>query len=175
MLSVVLEYFSRLQAKFSINYRHAHTLSVLFINMVEWGKMSMVGQSRSLGILFCMPKIKEPMMKRSTFLFFHWNRKSKIGDPFIISSLPFTPETKMSSDSLYPHHTQFAPPYPYCIFYLSESKFYFVVLNHFCDSWLKIDGLFYFAKSGNTKVTSSENRIILTRPSLVLLTYSQDN
>ena len=63
---------------------------------LEWGKMSMVGQSRSLGILFCMPKIKESMMKRSTFLLFHWNRKSKIR-PVIISSLAFTPET---SDSL---------------------------------------------------------------------------
>ena len=62
----------------------------------------MVGQSRPLGILFCMPKTKEPKTKRSTFSFFHWNGKSKIGDPVIISSLPFTPETKMSSDSLYP-------------------------------------------------------------------------
>ena len=49
-----------------------------------------------------------------------------------------------------------------------EYKFYVVVLNHFCDSWLKIDGLFYFVKSVNTKVTSSESIIILTRPSLVL-------
>ena len=64
--------------------------------------MSVVGQSRSLGILFCMPKIKEPIMKRSTFSFFRWNRKSKIGDPAITSSLPFTPETKISLDSLYP-------------------------------------------------------------------------
>ena len=64
--------------------------------------MSMVGRSRSLGILFCMPKIKEPMIKRSTFSFFLWNRKSKIGDPVIIRFLPFTPETKMSSDLLYP-------------------------------------------------------------------------
>ena len=80
-----------------------HTFySVSFVNTVGWGKMSMVRQSRSLGILFCMPKIKEPMMKRSTFLFFHWNRKSKIGDSANISSLPLTPETKMSSDSLYP-------------------------------------------------------------------------
>ena len=66
---------------------------------VRWGKMSMVGQSRSLGILFCMPKIKELIVKRSTFLLFYWNTKSKIDDPVIISSLPFTPETKMSSDS----------------------------------------------------------------------------
>ena len=34
-----------------------------------------------LGILFCMPKIEEPMVKISTFLFFHWNRKSKIDHP----------------------------------------------------------------------------------------------
>ena len=61
-----------------------------------------MGQSRSLGILFCMPKIKEPMMKRSIFSFFHWNRKRKVHDPVIISSLFFTPETKMSADSLYP-------------------------------------------------------------------------
>ena len=85
----------------SITSIHTRFL-ILFINMVGLGKMSMVGQSRSLGILFCMPKIKEPMMKRSTFSFFHWNRKSKIGDSAIISSLPFTPETKMPLDSLYP-------------------------------------------------------------------------
>ena len=134
---MVLECFSRLQVK--IFYQlHActHTFcSVLFINMVEWGKMSMVRQSRSLGILFCMPKIKESLMKRSTFSFFYWNRKSKIGDPVIISSLPFTPETKTSSDSLYPPSYSICPTLPYCIFYSSESKFYFV-LSHFCDSWL---------------------------------------
>ena len=75
-------------------------------------------------------------------------------------------------------HCLFCLVYQYCIFwwsyYLLESKFYFVVLNHFCDSWLKIDDLLYFAKSKNTKIISSENKIILTRPSLVL-TYSQDN
>ena len=68
--------------------------------------------------------------------------------------------------------------YQNCIFwwsyYLLESKFYFVVLNHFCESWWKIEGLFYFAKSGNKKIISSENIIILTRPTLVL-THSQDN
>ena len=74
--------------------------------------MSMAGQSRSLRVLFCMPKIKEPTMKRSTFLLFHWNRKSKIDDPVIISSLPFTPETKLSSDS--------APPYPIHLFILAD-------------------------------------------------------
>ena len=42
------------------------------------------------------------MVKRSTFLFFFQNRKSKVDDPVIISSLAFTPETKMSSDSLCP-------------------------------------------------------------------------
>ena len=52
--------------------------------------------------------------------------------------------------------------------------FYSVVLNHFCDSWSKIDSLFYFVKSANIKITSSENKITVTRPSLVL-TYSQDN
>ena len=36
------------------------------------------------------------MVKISTFLFFHWNRKSNIA---IISSLAFTLQTKMSSDS----------------------------------------------------------------------------
>ena len=47
--------------------------------------------------LFCrpMPTIEEPMVKRSTFLFFHWNGKCKINDPVIISSLAFTPETQM--------------------------------------------------------------------------------
>ena len=66
------------------------------------GKMSMVGQGRSQGILFCMPKIKEPMVKRSLFLFFRWKRKSKIDDPVTIRSLTFTTEIKMSSDSLCP-------------------------------------------------------------------------
>ena len=70
----------------------------------------MMGQ---MGILFCMPKIKEPMVKRPTFLFFHWNRKSKIDDPVIISPLVFTPRTKMPSDSpcatilILPHPTLF--------------------------------------------------------------------
>ena len=36
-----------------------------------------------------------------TFLFSHWNRKSK-NDSVIISSLAFTPETNMLSDSLCP-------------------------------------------------------------------------
>ena len=112
-----------------------HTFySVLFINTEGWGKTSMVGQSRPLGILFCMPKMKEPMMKRSTFSFFHWNRKSRIGDSAIISSLPFTPETKISSDPLYPTILNLSH-LPFCIFgwsyYLLESKFYFAVLNHF--------------------------------------------
>ena len=79
MLSVVLECFSKLQVKIFYQLQVCtHTFcSVLFISMVGWG---MVGQSRSLG----------------------WNRKSKIGDSAIVSSLPFTPETKMSSGSLYP-------------------------------------------------------------------------
>ena len=62
----------------------------------------MVGQSRSLEILFCMPRMKEPMVKRSDSFIFHWNRKGKNDDPVIISSLAFTPETKMSSNSLCP-------------------------------------------------------------------------
>ena len=69
---------------------------------VGWGKMSMVGHSRLLGILFCMPKIKESMVKRSTFLFFHWNMKSSIDGPAITNSLAFTLETKTWSDSLCP-------------------------------------------------------------------------
>ena len=120
MLSVALECFSRLQVKISYQLQACTQTfySVLFINMVGWGKMSMVGQSRSLGILFCMPKIKEPMMKRSTFSFFHWNGKSKIGDPVIISYLPFTPETKISSDSLYP--TMLNLPHPALLHILVE-------------------------------------------------------
>ena len=72
-----------------------------------WGKMSMVGQSRSLEIFICMPKIRKPMVIRSTCLFSHWNRKSKTDDHVIVSSLAFNSETKISSDSLCP-----TPPYP---------------------------------------------------------------
>ena len=98
MLSVVLDCFSRLQVKFSINYSHAHSFcSILFINIAYSGG-----------------------------------------------------------------------------YYLLESKFYFVVLNNFCESRLKIDGLFYFAKPGSTKIISSESKIMLTRPTLVL-TYPQYN
>ena len=43
------------------------------------------------------------MVIRSTFLFSHWNRKSKTDDPVIVSSLAFTSETKISSDSLCPN------------------------------------------------------------------------
>ena len=57
--------------------------------------MSMVGQSRSLEIFICMPKIWESMVTRSTFLFFHWNRKSKTDDPVIVSSLAFNSGTKI--------------------------------------------------------------------------------
>ena len=46
----------------------------------------MVGQSRSLEIFFCVPKLRDPMVIRSTFLFSHWNRESKTDDPIIISS-----------------------------------------------------------------------------------------
>ena len=66
------------------------------------GKMSTVGQSRLLDIFICMLKIKEPMVMRSLNLFSHWNRKSETDDPVILSSLDFTPETRMSSDSLCP-------------------------------------------------------------------------
>ena len=67
--------------------------------------MSMVGQRRSLEIFICMPKLREPMLIRSTFLFSHWNRENKTDDPVIISSftsLAFNSETKISSDSLFP-------------------------------------------------------------------------
>ena len=58
------------------------------------------GQSKSLEIFICVPKLREPMVVRSTFLFSHWNRESKTDDPVIISSLAFNSETKISSDSL---------------------------------------------------------------------------
>ena len=73
-----------------------HTFySVLFIIMVGLSKMSMVGQSRSLGILFCMPKIKEPM---THFHFSIGTGKAKLMT--LLSLVP--PETKMSLESLYP-------------------------------------------------------------------------
>ena len=81
------------------------------LNRVGWGKMSMLGQSRSLEIFICMPKIRKPMVIRSTRLFSHWNRKSKTDYPVIVSPLAFNSETKVSSDSLcptiliLPHHT----------------------------------------------------------------------
>ena len=50
-----------------------------------WGKMSMMGQSRSLEICICMLKINKPKVIRSTFLFSHWNRESRTGDPVTIS------------------------------------------------------------------------------------------
>ena len=64
---------------------------------VGWGKMSMVGQSRSLENFICMPKIREPIVIRSTFLFSDWNRESKTDDPVIISSFALNSETKVSS------------------------------------------------------------------------------
>ena len=63
--------------------------------------MSVVGQSRSLEIFICMPKTREFPVIRSTSLFSHRNRKSKTDSPVLISSLVFTPETKMPSDSPY--------------------------------------------------------------------------
>ena len=64
--------------------------------------MSMVGQSRSLEIFICMPKIRKPMVIRSTFLFSHWNRKSKTDDRVTVISLAVNSETKILSDSLCP-------------------------------------------------------------------------
>ena len=62
---------------------------------VGWGKISMVGQSRSLGIL-------GTHSEKIHILTLHLNRKAKLMTPVIISSLQFTPETKMSSDLLCP-------------------------------------------------------------------------
>ena len=60
--------------------------------------MSMVGQSRSLEIFICMPKIRKPIMIRSTLLL------SQV--PVTISSLAFNSETKISPDSLCPTLSQ---------------------------------------------------------------------
>ena len=63
----------------------------------------MVGQSRSLEIFICMPKLREPMVPdKINILYSHWNRESKTDDPVIISSLAFNSETKIASDPLYP-------------------------------------------------------------------------
>ena len=51
--------------------------------------MNMVRQSRSFEMFICMPKRREPMVIRSTFLFSHWNRKSKTDDSVILSSLVY--------------------------------------------------------------------------------------
>ena len=40
---------------------HLKTENIGRPSLVEWGKMSMVGQSRSLRILFYIARIKEPM------------------------------------------------------------------------------------------------------------------
>ena len=64
--------------------------------------MSMVGQSGSLEIFIFMPKIRKPMVIRSTCLFSHWNGKSKTDDHVIVSSLAFNSETKISFDSICP-------------------------------------------------------------------------
>ena len=63
-----------------------------------WGKMSMMEQRSSLDIFIRIPKVREPIVIRSTLLFFNYNRKSKADDPVIISSLTVTLETKKSSD-----------------------------------------------------------------------------
>ena len=64
--------------------------------------MSQLWQSRSrtLDIFIHMPTIKEPIVMKSSFLISYWNKKSKNDGLVIISSLAFTPETKMSSESL---------------------------------------------------------------------------
>ena len=75
--------------------------------------MNMVGQSRSLEIIICMPKLREPMVIRLTFSFPHWNRESKTDDPVIKSSLAFMQFRNKNIRRLtLPHHTHFAPPYP---------------------------------------------------------------
>ena len=57
--------------------------------------MSMVRQSRSFEILICLPKVREPRVIRSTFLFSHWDRKGKTDDPATVSSLAFNSGTKI--------------------------------------------------------------------------------
>ena len=57
--------------------------------------MSMVGQSRLLEIFICLPKMREPMVIRSTFLLSHWIRKGKTDNPVIVSSLAFNSGTKI--------------------------------------------------------------------------------
>ena len=67
---------------------------------VGWGKISTVEQSSSLGIFICLPKIREPMVIRSTFYFPVGIGKAKLNDhPVIISSLTVTPEMEPSLDS----------------------------------------------------------------------------
>ena len=63
----------------------------------------------------------------------------------------------------------------YTGWYLLESKFLLCCSKSIL--WLLVehsDGLFYFVKLRTTRIISSENKIRLTRPSLVL-TYSRDN
>ena len=72
--------------------------------------MSMVGQGRSVGIFIFVPKIREPLVTRSIFLFSSSNSKSKTDDPVIISSWTVTPETKRQKR----HLTHFAPPFSFC-------------------------------------------------------------
>ena len=73
-------------------------------HVFRWGGVGqneyMVGQSRSLEIFICMPKLREPMVIRSTLSFSHWNRESKTDNPVTICSLAFNSETKISSESL---------------------------------------------------------------------------
>ena len=55
--------------------------------------MLMVRQSRSLEILICLPRMGEPMVIRSTFLF--PIGIGKTDDPAVVSSLAFSSGTKI--------------------------------------------------------------------------------
>ena len=77
---------------------HCPVSAFICLNPKPIIKYGGVGQSRSLEIFICMPKRREPMVIRSTFLFSHWNRESKTDGPVIISSLAFNSGTKISSD-----------------------------------------------------------------------------
>ena len=130
----------------SITGMHTH---FLFCLVHQYGRLGYGGAKQVTGNFILYAKNEGTHNETIHIFIFPLERKSKIGDSAIISSLPFTPETKISSGSLYP--TLLNLPHPTLLhiwwsYYLLESKFYFAVLNHFCDSWLKIDGLFYFAK-----------------------------
>ena len=65
----------------------------------------MAWQSRSLGILLCMPKIKEPMVTKSTFYFII--RTGKANLMTLLSQVP-----RLSIQKQKFHLTHFAPPQP---------------------------------------------------------------